>query len=347
MPLPLMGIGAVMSGGAGLMGAFGANSAAKRAEKQSQKRYQDLYNLVTGNMQNTPGQGESALFDFAKMSGANGPAAISGEGYDASMIDMEGLFPDGTNMGNDAIMQMIRANPEGASSRAMGRLESIADMNPNDFSGFFDGFNASDNAMTEDQVLGLNRGVKGLGQRGGTARATSEALLRSRIAGDIGARNAGIAQNVYGINQNSRLNALTQIAGIEDAASGRTLQGADILNRSAMDRAGLMYQGRAANAGAANTAGQFNADLGFRAASTNAANQSQNSLMILQALSQAASAEQGRRNTNSGLLSTLGGLPQPGTAGGSATPGALGDIGNLLMLLPSLRELSKPTNKAA
>lgn len=95
------------------------------------------------------------------------------------------------NRGQDSFLQYMRSNPD-----ALRPFQF-------DYSKAFQDLQARDRYTINDQVAQLGSGVRSLGERFGSGFASREAMLRSRFAADISARNAGIAQNSF----NNALNA--------------------------------------------------------------------------------------------------------------------------------------------
>jgi len=322
MGVPMM-VGGAIQAGASLYGAKQQSNAAKNAAGAANARYKENKAMGQSLMTQGPDQFTQGLLDFSKMSG---PAA-----YDPSTIDLSSIFSGtGANTGNDALMQVMRSDPNKQINGAMGRLSSLADTNPFDTSseiGALQNVDALNNTRAVNQI---NSQVSGLGQRGGTGRAMAAGSYLRGANADAGARYADINRQAVTSNQQLRLNALSTLGGLQDAATGRKLSAAEIYNQGQTATQGLRLQGAQFNAGATNEASQNNV---------------QNALAFMQqrlaALSGGASAEATRRGQNASIFGTIAGQPGPATAQTGQVAGAAGDIGNLIMLLPYLQKLAK------
>ena len=89
------------------------------------------------------------------------------------------------NVGQDGFLQYLRSNPNGLQPYMYDQSKA------------FKGLQAQDAYVTNDQVNQLRAGAGSLGERFGTGFASKEAMLRSRIAAGIDARNAGISQSSF------------------------------------------------------------------------------------------------------------------------------------------------------
>jgi hypothetical protein len=89
------------------------------------------------------------------------------------------------NSGQDGFMQYLRSTP--------GALKPYL----YDQSAAFKGLQANDQFNINDQVNQLSAGAGSLGARFGSGFAAHDAMLRSRFAAGISARNAGISQSSF------------------------------------------------------------------------------------------------------------------------------------------------------
>lgn len=318
-----MAVGMGIQGAASLYGAKQQSNAAKNAAGAANARYKENKAMGESLMTQGPDKFTQGLLDF---SGMSAPSDIAG-----SEVDLSTLFGgSGGNLGNDALMQVLRADPSKQIDGAMGRLSSLADTNPYDTTSEINALQNVDAINNTRAVNTINSGVSGLGQRGGTGRAMAAGSYLRGANADAGARYAGINREAYTSNQNLRLNALSTLGGLQDAATGRKLTAAEMMNRQGQDRASLMLQGGMFNATSRNTAAQNNV---------------QNALAFMQqrlaALGTGAQAEATRRGQNAGIFGTIAGQPGPATAQTGQVAGAVGDIGNLIALLPYLQKLGK------
>lgn len=247
-----------------------------------------------------------------------------------------------------------------------------------DTSELFRALGLLDQRAVESQVADLRAGAGSLGERFGTAMHQNEARLRTDVTNASAARNAQIQQASFesamaramqGLGMQTsyqqQLNQLPfQEAGLQlqagQAAGSLFNQGqglnleaqratADNVLRAALANQQTGMQGQQINAaqalqaalanqGATNQAGQFNAQAGMDMATFNSAQGQQFNQLLLGLLGGAQGAQQQQFAQNTGLLSLLAGLPVPSQQP-NAMPGAMGDIGQMLMLLPYLRGL--------
>jgi len=89
------------------------------------------------------------------------------------------------NVGQDSFLQYLRANPTALKPFQFDASQAFKDLM------------AQDQQTINDQALQLSAGAWSLGSRYGSGFAAKDAILRSRFASDIAARNAGIAQSSF------------------------------------------------------------------------------------------------------------------------------------------------------
>lgn len=94
-------------------------------------------------------------------------------------------LPGQTNSGQDSFLQYLRSNPTALQPFQFNTSQAFKDLQ------------ANDTANLNDQLATLSAGAGSLSDRFGTGFASKQALLQSRFAGDIAARNAGIAQSSF------------------------------------------------------------------------------------------------------------------------------------------------------
>lgn len=123
------------------------------------------------------------------------------------------------NPGQDSFLQYLRSNPTALKPFQFDASQAFKDLQ------------ANDTQQITNQLDALSAGAGSLGARFGSGFAAKEALARSNFAAQIGARNAGIAQNSF----NTALNA-----GMADFQSG-------VSNRTALLQ--LLQQGQLAQRG--------------------------------------------------------------------------------------------------
>lgn len=247
----------------------------------------------------------------------------------------------GFNAGQDALMQMLRRD-NGASPANPSTgfdLQQLSDTgSPFNNSELFAALEPMDQRLIDRNVSQLHASAGSLGERLGSSINRNEAQLREQLGQDVLARNAGIQSQSYEAAQGRRLQALGLGANIAQGLAG-SLGQTDALNLQAqMANQGVAAQYGLHGADIANQAGQFNAQqrqgqFQFDTTQGNAYNQ-----LIMSGLGQAFGMDQSQGQSNIQLLSLLAGLPI-GVQQPNAFPGAVGDIGSLLMLLPYLQGL--------
>jgi hypothetical protein len=208
------------------------------------------------------------------------------------------------NLGNDALMQMLRSDP----SR---QIDASAQMMMNAFA-------PQDAAMLQQNVAGLRATAPGLGQRFGSAMGMGEAALRSQTANNIGVRNANLAQSAYENAQNRRLSA------------------AGSINQQGLSIAQLASQLGLANQNALNQGGMFNVSNNIQTQGMNADQANLFRQFQMQGLGQAFNQQMGQRQFNQSLLGMMFGQAPTPQANPNYGQGFM-DIGQLMMMLPMLR----------
>lgn len=179
---------------------------------------------------------------------------------------------------------------------------------PFDTSSMFSALAPLDNRALTQQVAALRSSTGSLGARFGSANLTREANLRRDFLQNVGARNAGIQQQSY------------------ESAQNRMMQAAGGLQQGGLGQMGLLAQILQGNQNAQNQGSMFNAGQ----------NQAWNSFMA-NVLGQAGGLQNQQQGLNNQLLGIMAGQPVPAYQP-SALPGAGGEIGQLLMFLPFLRQ---------
>lgn len=229
------------------------------------------------------------------------------------------LGGQGYNTGQDALMQLLRANPQ---TQVDASLEGMMQTgNPFDTSKLFEALNTQDQRQTA-QMLGQLQGSAGsLGERFGSSMLGSQNDLLAQLSEQFGTRNAQIAQGSHEAAQSRKLEATSQATGREQFGTQMQQAVAQLLTQLGMGEAqlGLQVSGQQMDKDRLNRQGEmdsFQAQLG--------------------ALSQLLGASQGRMANNTNLLSLLFGIaPSQQSMMGNS----IGDIGQLLMFLPMLRSM--------
>lgn len=306
---------ALTLGALGLQGAgmgYNAYQQNKAANRQNQRQDQ-LLSQAAGMRQGGMSEVERMLLG---LTGAGGQP-----GFNPTQLNLDSILSQGGyNIGQDALMQQLRATPDSNLNKSLNSILSGGG-NPFDTSGMFDALGAVDQRNTNQQVAGLRAGSSGLGARFGSAQLGAETALRQNISSDINARNAGIQQGSYESAQGRMLQAASQLAARDQYATGI----ANTLRQGGLDLASLFMQNNNAN----------NAT-GMQAASMNQNYQAQILQMLL-------GAEQNRNAFN---LQTLGlGMGMQPMMPNYGYGNAAADMGQLLMFYQLLNQ--RPTTGGA
>lgn len=162
--------------------------------KQIRARQAMAMQYLTPYLNGGPGLAESGLSDLLmRMSNGTQP----GEAF---------------NTGQDALMQMLRSNPN---QQTLNQLNSmVATGDPFDTSNMFKTLQAVDDRQRARGLADLRAGATGLGQRFGSSMMQGEQDLVGQLLDTSAARNAQIQQGAYEAAQGRRLQAAGQIADI-------------------------------------------------------------------------------------------------------------------------------------
>lgn len=208
-------IGLILAGGGSLLGAYNQN--------QNAKKNTNAVNART----NTINQAAGALAWTDPLMNQNILSGLANGGTrDPMMADLSAIF-GGNPLGNsssDGLMQMLRGSGPASLSGDLLRTG-----NPFDTSSMFDALAPLDMRQTDQQVAGLRAGAAGLGQRFGGAMMREESNLRSNIAEQINARNAGIQMQSFESAQGRRMQSLDQLLravgmNMDSSRQGNSLQ---------------------------------------------------------------------------------------------------------------------------
>lgn len=277
-----MGAGSLLNLGSSVLSNRSANKTAKKRES-----------AAGAMIEREPSPYEQMLSQF--LGGSSIPSAeslTSGQGF---------------NTGQDALMQLLRANPH---TQVDANLDALARTGlPYNMSPAFDAFKATDQQALAQQVAGLHAGASGLGQRFGSSMMNAEAALRATLTGQTQARNAQMGAQAY------------------ESAMQRMLGGNELL--SGREQAGQQMQSSVAQALLQSALGAGN--FGLQSVQTR-----------MSGLGQLLSAGQNRQAQNTQLLSLMFGLPP---AQAPNLGGGFSDMGQLLMLLPLLRQMGTTGGK--
>lgn len=307
MPIPLIAIAGASLIGSGIQAFSGARTAKNnlRAQQQRQSqidagaaegaagindRYGNLSNML-GLLNAQPYNSEKASTDFGFNPVA--PSQVSGGGYDPSTLDLSNKIAatsidtgaitgnQGYNVGQDALMQFLRADPAGKMQGTNGILQEIAATGlPSDLSSIFAAATNVNTANNADLLASVTGTSKSVGQRFGSASQRIAGDTARRLANEQSLQNSQLALQAGEAASNRRLNAASTLGQFQlqganslvnagQAQSGQLLQ-ALLANQQADLSAQSLNAGQAQfNATAQNQAGQFNAQNALQAALAN------------------------------------------------------------------------------
>lgn len=330
------GIG--LMAGSSILGGMSQDKANKANAKSANAWQSQIASLAQGMMTPTSGgKYQTQLDDFIKSLNFTPTEGVTAG--PAAQIDMSSITPN-LNMGNDALMQVIRGGAN-MNPTAMDFLTRTIQSggNPFDLSSTFDTLGKTDARNIDTQVNSLiaqNAGG-GLGERFGTATMDRAARLRENLLADINSRNAGMASTEYN-NAQGRAAGAAQLLSQDDLARLSTLINAGgTLNQGAINAGQLALTGAQANAGATNNMNQFNAGQTNNTNQFNTQQQQAFLQMIMQGILSSAGLGQQAGSQNAQLLSIMAGVPG-GQQFASALPGSMGNIGQLLLLGNQLKK---------
>lgn len=321
------GLGGLLKGGAGLLG-MGSNPLGwalaggqllggianqrgqNSANAEQQRRYNELHQMITGQMQNGPGQWEQQMQSYL---GQMSPQAQFDPSSSLSTPGMQGS--------QDALMQMLNRDPAQQLGQAGTTLSDLAATGgASNTQSLLDSVRGVQNQDLNNQVSGLRGGATSLGQRFGSTMGKNEAILRSQT----GTRNTANLADI--LNQSNEAN------------QGRRLSAAGTLG-------GLLQSGQQQRLGAAGQLaqmGQFGANLGMQGAQLNSQNRSNFIQQQLQAMGMGQNAYAQRQGQNASLIGLLSGQPgqQPNNYGGLMDSGMMAAF--MPMLLQQMGQMNKP-----
>lgn len=340
-------IGLGLTAGSQILGAFTQNKANNKnydAQQQAiaaqRARMGQVDAAVQPYLSNSQNPFAAQLMQMFSSGGFKAPgttatSSYGAQGFDPSMIGARTTGAQGFNTGQDGLLQMLRSQRDPEFTK--GLLGVGQSFNNSDL---FSALAPLDQRQIDQQVAQLQGGYTTLGGRFGTAAMDKEQMLRTSALQNIQARNAGLASSSYEAAQGRMMQGLGLQAGREQNTMASWLQGM-LANQQAMNQAGQF------NAGAQNQAGQFNAGQANQMGQFNTTmgqgyNQFQAGLF-----GQAANMQAQTGGLNAQLLAIMAGQPNPGAAmvQPSAMPGALGDIGQMLMFLPFLQQMMGNKNQ--
>lgn len=288
--------------------AMAAMGAGKLLDSYGQSKAQGA---ATARFNTAQAQGRSMMKSGAdpyqqalmELLGKTGPATQVG--VNAGAIDTSPILAN-INTGNDALSQFLRADP--------------SKQTPFDASQAFSNLQSLDSRNQAGAVAALNANMGGgLGARFGSSAARQTSDLLANINAQTGARNANILQTSYDSAENRRMQGL-----------GMTLSAGQALSQSGNQMAQLAAQLGMANQNNSQWNQTFN----------------QNNLNTLfsqkmQGLQAGFGMQNANDQYNAQLFSLMNGMPMPTGNGYTAVGGGLGDIGQMMMFLPMLQQMSQ------
>lgn len=329
--------------GSSIFGALGADSAAKTGANAANKRQDYLSNLGE-SMLVQPG-GSPAIGQLQELLKSINFKGMATPNINASTVDPSKVTPN-LNLGNDALMQVLRGDP-------MSHMDPVGTAflhdtvksggNPFDTSELFSALGTVDKRNIDQQINDLiaTSTGGGLGERYGTAIADRGARLRTNALADIGARNAGIAQGSYEAAQGRATGAANSLNADALSMLGLRTQAGGMLNQGELSKMQLLASIFQGNQSAENAASTNNASNAINVGQANNSQQNAVWQQIFQTIMGGQGVLQGDRNNNLAILQALSGMGSPATAGASELPGAIGDLGWLLKMLPLIGGIGK------
>jgi hypothetical protein len=252
----------------------------------------------------------------AQASLANAPERIASQ-----QIDIGDIFrTTGYNAGNDALMQLLRADPSRQLTATDSQMaEMLATGNPFNTSNQFDSLQKLFGQNTDDAVARIQGSTGRLGARFGSATQQNVARSVERLNTERNAQLASLEQQAFESAQGRRMGAANLLAGLETSRRTDTIDAA----RAAQQAAGLGLQGAQANQAAALQAALANQATGqqtslanqaalneFARANQNAFNQAGMQTQQLNAQASIAGASNATQASIANLQARLGALGQ-------------------------------------
>jgi hypothetical protein len=313
VPIPFLAAAGVSLLGSGINALSNANTASRNERAQRNRQRQiDAGAAENANVINS-GLGQSAgLLQQLANSGYNTQrASVNGFQFDpvtaqtanvgvgtafqsnpngigADNVDIGQLFSgadaQGFNVGQDALMQFLRADPSSRMEGTNGVLQEIAATGlPSDLSSVFAAANQVNSVNNADLLSQVTGRAGSVGQRFGSASQRIAGDTARRLANEQALQNSQLALQAAEAASGRRLSAASQLGSFGLQGQQLQLQGANQLMAGSQARTQLGLQAALAN----QQNQQFGANLGQQNAQFNAAAgnqmQSQNLQMALQA----------------------------------------------------------------
>ncbi len=349
-------IGLGISGLGSILGGRSQERAGNNARNDAMQQQANLRQMISPYLgqQGQMGAAESYLQNHLSQFGQvpGGPGRQGGpyrfNPIDAAQVngpDAGSIFGGSSyNAGQDALMQMLRADP---STKVAGLQENLSGIlntgNPFDTTALMRSLDQSNALGQQDALTQLRGGYGSLGQRFGSAAQHNESDLLRRLTSDASTQRAGIVQGSFEAAQGRRLNAGGLLSGLEGQRGQQMLGAIGLGNQQTgqrLDLAQLIQQAGLANQQSTNQTNQFNAQQGLAGYQTNLTAGSNAQQQMLQALGLLGGFGQQRQGNINQLLSLIAGQQTPGAnPAAGATAGAIGDVGNTFALLPYFSQL--------
>ncbi len=320
MAIPFVAAAGASLIGSGISALFGANTASKnRKAIEARQRQIDAGAQAQAQSVNQQFAGLSQLLQSLGSQPVESEKAtatnfsfdpITGMPANASMVDTDALFngagSKGFNVGQDALMQFLRADPAGKMGGANGVLQEIAATGlPSNLSSIFaeaSNVNRDNNAELLSSITGQSRSV---GQRFGSGTQRIEGDIVRRLANEQSLQNSQLALQAAEAAAGRRLGAASTLGNFQ-------LQGAGQLLNAGQAQTSQLLQALLSNADSANRTGMFNAQQGQNAAQFNV-----------------TAGMQANQQNNAQQMQAVFGNNQQATAARSLQQSALGQAGGI------------------
>lgn len=359
-----MGIETAIIGGGMALGAIGnAYSGRKQAKAQEKainaqnNRNAYISQRASGMRQVGTSPYEAMLMQnmgsFMQPSATFTPAGRDMLGVDTEGIDINSILQQGGfNVGQDAIMQLLRADPNKQLGAARDQMAGLLETgNPYNTSEMFAALQPVEDRELNQSLATLRGNAGGLGERFGSAMQTKVNDGVAQLLDNQALRRSQINMDSFENAQGRRLDAaqiIGQLTGQEfqnaATASQATNNNLDTLLRGYLGNADLQMRGQLANQSEYGRTQQANIDNQFTGAQFNQMARQAQLAQMLQAIGMGQGFRSTQDNYNMNLLSLEAGLPLPQAnpyAGwaGQAVAGA-GDAGmNAILMTQLLKSL--------
>lgn len=377
--------GSLISGIGSLFGAHNQDTANRQNLQAQQERYNQLLGMVNGQMQSGPNPYSSKILGFLNQQQPQGQTYNAAQLGNFGTLGQPGQVApqmvtgtQGNNAGQDALMQMMNRDISAPRDPSIDPMLQSG-LGSFDNSSLFNALAPLDQQTLDQQVSQLHGSAGSFGERFGTAMMDNERKLRTDFANNIAARNAGLQQQSFENAANRNLQGAgiqtgrEQFFGQQPFQNAQLQQGAaNAFAQNALGLGGQSLQAQLANQQAGLNAQQFNVGNQMQTGQFNIANALQAALanqqsmnqagqfnagqmqnqqqfnlaQMLQGLGMAGQMQQGQNAQNAGLLGILAGQGVPQQQP-SQMPGAIGDFGSTLAMLPMLQQMFRTGSQPA